>query len=139
MRLILLVAIVTLSACETEPAPPLVATDVAITAPMPGMRMSAAYLSLTNNTDAVIRISRVTSPQYGSVQLHESIVQDGVARMRAIPVLEIPAGETVALERGAKHLMLMRPTEPLDTVSLDFFDGDNLILSVEANFDPATR
>lgn len=139
MRLGLIIAFLTLSACGTEPEPPLVATDLVITAPMPGTGMSAAYLSLTNNTDAMIRISRVTSPQYGSVQLHESIVDDGVARMRAIPVLEIPAGETVTLQRGAKHLMLMRPTEPSETVSLDFLDGDNLILSVEGPLGLMTR
>ena len=106
---------------------------------MPGMQMSAAYLTLTNNTDDAIRITRVASPQYESVQLHESILQDGVARMRAIRALEIPAGQTVTLQRGGKHLMLMRPTAPVETVSLQFLDGDTLLLSVDAAFESAPR
>ena len=101
---------------------------------MPGTKMSAAYLSLANNTDQAIRISHVASLQYASVQLHESTIEDGVARMRAIEVLEIPAGKTVALRRGGKHLMLMRPTGPASTVSLQFFAGDDLVLTVDASF-----
>ena len=59
--------------------------------------------------------------------------------MRAIPVLEIAAGETVTLQRGGKHLMLMRPTGSSDTVSLQFLDGDDLLLTVDATFEPQTN
>ena len=135
IRICFVLLAVLLGACGGEPQPPLVATEVIVTRPMPGMGMSAAYLSLTNNTDQLISISRVSSAQYEAVQLHESTVEDGVARMRSIPVLTIPAGETVALQRGGKHLMLMRPTGPADIVSLQFFDGDTLILSIDATFE----
>ena len=138
MRFGALVAVILVGACSAEPQPPLVATDVVVTRPMPGMQMSAAYLSLTNRTDETIRISRVASAQYESVQLHESIVEDGIARMRAIPVLEIPSGETITLKRGGKHLMLMRPTGAAESVSLRFLDGDNLVLAVDATFEPTT-
>lgn len=131
---ILLLAL--LAACTSEPQPPLVASDVVVTRPMPGMTMSAGYLSLANNTEETIRITRVTSAQYESVQLHETLVEDGVARMRAIPVLELAAGETATLQRGGKHLMLMRPTSSSETVTLQFLDGDDLLLSVDATFEP---
>ena len=135
MRLYLVPAAILIGACSTESQPPLVATEVVITRPMPGAGMSAGYLSLTNNTEQKISVTRVTSTQFGSVQLHESTLENGVARMRAIPALEIPAGETVTLQRGGKHLMLMRPTGPADVVSLQFFDDDNLVLSVDAAFE----
>ena len=135
MRSYLLLAAMLVGACSAEPQPPLVATELVVTQPMPGAGMSAAYLSLTNNTEATIRITRVTSAQFGSVQLHESILDNGIARMRAIPALEIPAGETLTLQRGGKHLMLMRPTGPADVVSLQFFDDDNLVLSVDTAFE----
>lgn len=138
MNRLLPLLLVLMVACTSEPQPPLVASDVVVTRPMPGMKMSAAYLSLANNSDRAIRISRVASAQYESVQLHETRVEDGVARMRAIPVLEIAAGETVTLERGGKHLMLMRPTGSSDTVSLQFLDGDDLLLTVDATFEPQT-
>jgi len=135
MRSYLVLAAILIGACSTEPQPPLVATELVITRPMPGAGMSAGYLSLTNNTEQKISITRVTSAQFGSVQLHESTLENGIARMRAMPKLEIPAGETVTLQRGGKHLMLMRPTGPADVVSLQFFDGDNLVLSVNAAFE----
>jgi len=128
-----------MAACTSEPQPPLVASDVVVTRPVPGMKMSAAYLSLANNSDEAVRISRVASAQYESVQLHETRVKDGVARMRALSVLEIGAGETVTLERGGKHLMLMRPTGSSDTVSLQFLDGDDLLLTVDAPFETRTH
>ena len=117
-----------------EPLAPLVAKNVVVTRPMPGMKMSAGYLSLTNNTDTPIRVTRVTSPQFGSVELHESTVEDGVARMRAIPELVVPAHGTATLERGGKHLMLMKPGGDSDDVSLNFYDGDQLLLSIAANY-----
>ncbi|MGB5333534.1 MAG: copper chaperone PCu(A)C [Woeseiaceae bacterium] len=135
MRPYLVLAAMLIGACSAEPQPPLVATELVVTRPMPGAGMSAAYLSLTNNTEATIRITRVTSAQFGSVQLHESILDNGIARMRAIPELEIPAGETLTLQRGGKHLMLMRPTGPADVVSLQFFDDDSLVLSVDSAFE----
>ncbi len=117
-----------------SPLAPLVATNVVVTRPMPGMKMSAGYLSLTNNTDAPMRITRVTSPQFGSVELHESTIEDGVARMRAIPELVVPPHGTTTLERGGKHLMLMKPGGDSDDVSLNFYDGDQLLLSIAASY-----
>ncbi len=117
-----------------EPLAPLVAKNVIVTRPMPGMKMSAGYLSLTNNTDTPIRVTRVTSPQFGSVELHESTVEDGVARMRAIPELVVPAHGTATLERGGKHLMLMKPGGDSNDVSLNFYDGKQLLLSIAASY-----
>lgn len=135
MRYLFLATLALIGACSSEPQPPLTASNVVVTRAMPGMTMSAAYLSLTNNSSESIRITRVASEQYESVQLHETTVEDGVARMRSIPVLEIPPGETVTLQRGGKHLMLMRPTGLAETVSLRFLDGDDLILSVITTFE----
>lgn len=135
MRIIQLSLLLLTAACSQETPAPLVASDVVITRPLPGMTMSAGYLSLSNNSDATIRITRVTSAQFESVQLHETTIENGVSRMRAIAALEIPAGETLTLQRGGKHLMLMRPTMSSETVSLKFLDGDNPVLTVDANFE----
>lgn len=135
MRFFVIIALVVCGACSENIEPPVMATDVVITRAMPAMNMSAGYLTLTNNTSTVVRISRVVSEQYESVELHESIVQDGVARMRSLPELEIGAGETVTLEPGGKHLMLMRPKGVVKNVTLQFLSGDDLILTVNASID----
>ena len=134
MRILYLSALLFLVACGA-PQPPLVATDVEITRPMPGRSMSAGFLVLTNNTDEAIRITSVTSPQFGSVELHETTIEDGIARMRKMDALLVPARGSVTLERGGKHLMLMQAGELGDSVSLQLFDDDGPVLAIEYAFE----
>ena len=133
---ILMLSILLLSACGGSPQPDLVATDIVVTRPMPGKAMSAAYLTLRNNSDRAISITRVTSNEYSVVQIHETTLEDGIARMRPLAQLEIPPGGNVRLERGGKHLMLMRPTGQSEEVSLQFYDGETLLLSLNSGYAP---
>lgn len=115
---------------EIESGPPLVASGVEVTQPVPGRMMSAGYLELRNNSDASIEISEVSSPSFGSVEIHESTMEDGISRMRRIDALIIPANSTVTLERGGKHLMLMDAGVIGHDVSLNFYGNGILLLSV---------
>lgn len=120
-----------LNACDNEAKPPLVASDIVIYAALPGKSMSAGYLSLTNNTNERVSLTNVSSPEFGSVEIHETLLEDGVAKMRRISELSIPARTTVTLERGGKHLMLMRPTSAASEIKLSFHSGDTVLLSVQ--------
>jgi copper(I)-binding protein len=135
--LILFVLFAAIAACDSDGRPPVVAANVVVTAPAPGMPMAAGYLDISNHSGTSIRITRVSSPDYGSVEMHETVVEDDVARMRAIPVLEIADGDTVVFERGGRHLMLMRPIGTPDTITLNFYSDDVLVLSVSAEFTAA--
>lgn len=129
----LLAMLVLLAIGCTRDHAPLVVTDVSIKKPVPGMQMSAGYLTFTNDSAEPITITRITSPQFAAVEMHETIVQDGISRMAGLDELTIPARSQVVFEPGGKHLMLMRPTGALDAVSLDFYSGDALLLSVQAS------
>jgi copper(I)-binding protein len=131
-RFVVFAFIFVLTACGDPTGPPVVASNIVVTAPAPGMRMAAAYLDIANRSGAAIRITGVTSPDYESVEMHETTIEDGVARMRAIPVLEIADGETATFKRGGKHLMLMRPVGTPESVTLNFHSDDLLLLSVSA-------
>ena len=136
--LILLVLFAAVAACDNDGGrPPVVAANVVVTAPAPGMPMAAGYLDISNHSGTTIRITRVSSPDYESVEMHETVVEDDVARMRAIPVLEIEDGGTVVFERGGKHLMLMRPIGAPETITLNFYSDELLLLSVNAEFTAA--
>ena len=129
----LLIALCLLSACGPADDSPLVIYGVEVTPPRPGMNLSAGYFEIHNNTGETITVTRADSPQFEAVELHETTTVDGVARMRPIDALVIAPGTTLKLERGGKHLMLMRPVEePLETVELRLYDGDTLLLSVNA-------
>jgi copper(I)-binding protein len=133
MRSFLVLAVLLVAACGA-PQPPLVASDVEITRPMPGRSMSAGFFVLTNNTDADIRVTRVTSPQFGAVEIHETTIEDGIARMRELGALIVPAHGSVTLERGGKHLMLMQAKELGDSVSLQLFSADTPVLDIVYSF-----
>jgi copper(I)-binding protein len=134
MRLVSLFLTLGLVACGA-PQPPLVATDLEVTKPMPGRQMSAGFLVLTNNTSEDILISSVTSPQFETVEIHETTIEDGIARMREIEELLVPANGSVTLERGGKHLMLMRARNVHDSVTLHLMSGDVPALTVEYSFE----
>lgn len=131
MRAILLVSMAcALVACSAENKAPLVATDVVVYQSVPGSPMRAGYLTLTNNTSATISIDRIASPEFAQVEMHESLLEGGIAKMRALPILPITAGETVRFEKGGKHLMLMQPVDDFDSVTLQFYSNDTLLLDV---------
>ncbi|HSN52089.1 MAG TPA: copper chaperone PCu(A)C [Woeseiaceae bacterium] len=135
--LVMLAALAAAAGCGGNEGPPVVATDVVVTAPGAGMPMAAGYLRIDNRSGSDIRITRVSSPEYGSVEMHETVVEDGIARMRALPVLEIANGEAAVFERGGRHLMLMQPVGEPRTVTLNFYSGDVLLLNVSADFTAA--
>ena len=133
LTLVALSALLMLACSEAQA--PLTASDVVVTRSVPGMPMSAGYFKLTNNSGQAISISHVTSPQFASVQMHETIIKDEVARMVPLEMLILQPGETVSFEPGGKHLMLMRPADDIDSVTLTFFAGESLLLSVNTDFD----
>ena len=135
-RIILVSILAVLAACTNEAQAPLVATDFVVMETMPGMKMTAAYMTLTNNGADDIRITRVTSPQFAAVEIHETIVDDNVSKMREVPELVVPASGAVTLQPGGMHLMLMRPTDESDAVSLKIWSGETMLLALETGFTP---
>ena len=133
MRVSILLLAMLLSACGT-PEAPLVISELEITKPMPGMKMSAGFLVITNQTNETARITSVSSPQFEAVEIHETTIADGISRMRELEALEVPGQSSVVLERGGKHLMLMRPRDLQDTVTLQFFNGELPLLTVDYSF-----
>ena len=124
-----LIFVLLAGACSNDTAP-LAISDIVINKPVPGRQMGAGYFRLTNNTAQSVVISHVTSPQFGSVEMHESIIEDGIARMVELDELELPPRSTVDFFPGGKHLMLLQPGDDLDTVTLEFHTDAAVVLSV---------
>ena len=119
-----------LSACSVENAP-LVVNDIVLAQPLPGARIGAGYLSLTNASSQRILITKVISPNFESVEMHETILEDGISRMVRLSEIAILPGRTVHFEPGGKHLMIRYRVDAPDVVTLMFYDGDSLLLSVD--------
>lgn len=83
-------------------------------ATLPRAPVGGGYLTLTNQGAEADRLIGVTAPVGTEVQIHEMTMADGVMTMRHLPDgLEIPAGQTVALEPGGYHLMIVGLSDPL--------------------------
>ena len=72
----------------------------------------AGYLTLHNPTQAPVSVIGAHSAAFASVEIHRSVMQDGMMQMQRVPRLEIGAGETLRLAPGGLHLMMMQPREP---------------------------
>lgn len=93
------------------------ASEVAVDAPWarptaPGAKVGGAFLTLVGGARAD-RVVAASSPAAAAVELHTHIMEDGVAKMRQIPAIELPAGGKVVLEPGGLHLMLINLKAPL--------------------------
>ncbi|MCW2395147.1 MULTISPECIES: copper chaperone PCu(A)C [unclassified Sphingobium] len=66
---------------------------------------SAAYFTIHGGADDVV-LRDVLTDEAVRVEIHESSTKDGVASMRPVKTVDVPAGATVKFEPGGKHLML---------------------------------
>ena len=76
-----------------------------------GQKGTGAFMSITARDGA--RLVGVSSPVAGVVEVHEMKMEGDIMKMRAVPVLDLPAGHTVQLKPGGYHLMLMDLKQPL--------------------------
>lgn len=78
----------------------------------PGLTVGAAYLTITGGTQAD-RLIGASSPRAAMVQIHTTESSNGVAGMREVASLDVPAGAKVSLAPNGTHLMLMGLDGPL--------------------------
>jgi copper(I)-binding protein/predicted MFS family arabinose efflux permease len=79
----------------------------------PGVPVTAGYLTIINRGTTEDELLEVSTPRAGTVQVHETRMEQGVMRMRELERLTIAAGAQLALAPGGAHLMLMELTAPL--------------------------
>lgn len=93
----------------------------------PGVPLGG-YLTIANHGERTVRLVAARSTAFDRVMIHETRMTDGRAEMRhRDDGVTIEPGERVEFAPGGLHLMLMRPTTPLnvgDSVEIILeFDG----------------
>lgn len=111
-----------LAGCEpVSPAPGLSLEDGWVRAVPPGMKMTAAYGSFTNQGMQTIEIISFSSDSFTDVSLHQTKIEKGVSTMKPLTGLLLAAGSSTTLQPGGLHLMLMnakREIHPGDNIGL---------------------
>jgi len=89
-----------------------VVTDAWARATPPGTTVGAAYMTIQGGKQADSLVD-ARSDRAAMVHLHTVEERDGVAKMRAIEAVEVPAGQRVTLAPKSTHVMLMGLDGPL--------------------------
>jgi periplasmic copper chaperone A len=70
-----------------------------------GQMATGAFMQLTAKEGTTL--IGASSPVAGVVEVHEMKMEGDVMKMRAVPVLDLPAGKMGELKPGGYHVMLM--------------------------------
>jgi hypothetical protein len=76
-------------------------------------KAGTAYLTLMNHGTESDRLLSITTDAADKAQLHQTIQENGIAKMRAVKSLELPAGAMVELKPGGLHVMMTGLKAPL--------------------------
>ncbi len=110
-----------------------------------GQMATAAYMTL--KATQAIKLTGAESPVAGIVEIHQmSMGPNDAMTMRAVPQLDIAAGQSVELKPGGLHIMLMdlnkTPIKPGQTVPITLLlqtaDGKTVKQPVSAAVRPLT-
>jgi copper(I)-binding protein len=72
----------------------------------PGAKIGAGFVTL-KSAGAADRVVGASSPVAGRVEMHVTLREGEVMKMREVRSFEVPAGGTFELKPGGAHLMLM--------------------------------
>jgi len=78
----------------------------------PSIPVREGYMTIHNPQPQAVSIVSLRSDAFASVEIHQSIEQDGMMRMEQLPSLKIESNSSVQLAPGGLHLMMMNPSEP---------------------------
>jgi hypothetical protein len=100
-----------------------------------GTAVAAAYLDVRNGSSRAMEIVGASSPAAPFLEIHESVLTDGMMRMRKRERLALPPRQTVSLAPGGSHLMLINLRNELavgDLVPLTIVLADGTRLTTNA-------
>lgn len=134
---LLVVSVALLStACRTEPAPTEPVLEDAWIRSLPGgMKMTAGFGTLRNVTAEPIELVGFACDVFEDVSLHRTEKVDGMNTMREIDSYTLQPGESLTMEPGGYHLMLMGPLTNMAAgiiVTLQVTAADGRVFSYDA-------
>jgi copper(I)-binding protein len=118
-RLARLVATLTVSAAALTlahaadfTAGPLEINDLWVRGSVPGQTNGAGYMQINNPAGVSDRLLSAQTDASGRLELHSVMTEDGVAKMRQVTGIDIPAKGSAKLAPGGFHLMFLQLTGP---------------------------
>jgi hypothetical protein len=79
----------------------------------PSVPVRAGYMTIRNPSQLAVSIVAIRSDAFASVEIHRSVMQDGMVRMEPVDRLRLGPGASQQLAPGGLHLMMKLADEPL--------------------------
>lgn len=103
------------------------------------VKAMAAYMTITNTSNETRKLTAVSCKLFSKVEIHRTVMHEGITKMVLQKELIIPAGKSVSLEPGGYHLMLIDleavPREGDEVeMELQFDDGQTLRIKIPVRF-----
>lgn len=89
----------------------------------PHVKNSAAFFTITNNTNKNIKLIAVKSDIAEQVQMHNNLNEDGMMKMRQVESIILKANDSTSLQPGGYHVMFLG-------LKNDLSEGDNVALTL---------
>jgi copper(I)-binding protein len=84
-------------------------------APAAGMGNGAVYVTIENHGGTPDALLGASTDVAGTVELHETINEGGVMRMRPLPKFDVAGGAKLEMKPGGHHIMLLGLKRDLKT------------------------
>ena len=78
-----------------------------------GAKTAVGYMTIKNNGTTSERLLGGSTDAANAFQLHSMVMENGVAKMRELPSVEIKPGETIVFTPGGSHTMFVNLKHPL--------------------------
>ena len=104
-----------------------------------GATIGSAYLEVKAERGKGDRLIGARSPAAGTVELHNHVMEGGIAKMRRVEAIAVPGGKSVVLRPSGYHLMLTDLKAPLkagDLVKITLVFEKAGAIDLEATVEP---
>ena len=128
------VCLATLSVAHAETA--IMIDDAWVRTAPPSAKVMAGYMKISNHSQKTVTLSGVNSPQFNKVEVHRTVMHDGMMHMEKVEPLNLESHQELILEPGGYHLMLIKPIHAVTKgesihFNFEFDNGDKLSLMAE--------
>lgn len=112
-----------------------VVTNPWVKAAPPGLKMSAAYMDIKNDTKKDIYLKAVKTTIAEHPELHTHTEMNGVMKMRQVKNIVIKPSQTVSLKPKSFHIMLIQLTRNIkagERIKLNLIFSNKKVITVLA-------
>ncbi|TPH16111.1 copper chaperone PCu(A)C [Litorilituus lipolyticus] len=110
------------------------AADAYVRASIPGTEITSAYMTIVNNSEKTVTLTKVSSKISPQIEIHQNIMINDMMKMQKLESVKIKGNESLVLQPSGLHLMLFKLThalKPNEVVELALHFSDEQVKVVQ--------